>query len=71
MNGRVAGLTHLHAVLHLFTGEPLLKPLVAVHRARNEMMKVVGLVRLAQLAQHGGGLNAGSPGEQVSTPRRV
>jgi hypothetical protein len=52
---------------HLFFRKPLLEPLVAVNRARNEMMKAVNDVNLAQLAAHAT-IIANVPAENITQP---
>jgi hypothetical protein len=59
MDGLVALLAHVNAASHLLAGEPLLEPLVAVQRAGEEVVEVLRGLRLAELAKHGGGSDAG------------
>ena len=52
VDGRVTRLADLHALLHFLPGVTSLEPLVRMQRPGNKMVKVVGFLALAKLAEH-------------------
>jgi hypothetical protein len=52
MNSRMTGLADVDPLVHLSPVVPFLEPLVRMQSSGNEVMKVVGLLGLAEFAEH-------------------